>query len=419
MSPLERLKKDELTAERIQQEREERLKIAEIELLRENRKKCIDKCVNTNKGNRRSLEMQIQQLDKNIKLNNMHIEKIRDHIRIIDNLIFIHDNNKMLESDVMSRLAKLPKGKLDKFLGKVNLKDQNNIQEVLATIEADEAEYDFGEKIKILLRMIRPQGMISPLCACFSGIYLANMGFPSYIEIIISFILIILLWSGGVILNDYYDYQVDSITEHNRLIPSGKISRSDVLYASIFLMFTAFFISLFISIKLSIIVCIIIFLIVLYNSTFKKMGLIGSFSFGIIEGLSFIIGVLVIDTFNQTLLFMTISIILLHTSVNMIGAIKDIEGDKETGNWTVPAKYGVEVTAQLAISFLLLSLIMAYIPGRLNFLNLRYMPILIIIILWLIIVTIIVKNDSKLGYMALGMYDMGACIYYISFITGI
>ncbi len=278
---------------------------------------------------------------------------------------------------------------------------------------------NFLRQLPWLLRMIRPQGMISPLCACFAGIYLANMGFPSYIEIISSFILIILLWFGGVILNDYYDYEVDSMTESHRLIPSGKISRSDVLYASIFLMFTAFLLSLFISIKLSIIVSMIILLTVLYNSTFKKMGFIGNISFGFILGLSFAIGVFVIDTFNQTLLFITISITLLHTSVNMIGAIKDIEGDKKTGNWTVPAKYGVDVTVQLAIFFLLLSSIMAYIPGRLNLLNLRYMLNIIIITLWLIFITITLKNENRLGYMALGMYEMGASIYYINFITGI
>lgn len=276
------------------------------------------------------------------------------------------------------------------------------------------------EKIKILLRMSRPQNLITPLCACFAGIYLANISFPSYIAIMSSFIIIILLWFGGIILNDYYDYKVDLITDPYREIPSGKISRIDALYASIFSMFAAFLLSLFISIELSIIVGMGILLIVLYNSNFKKMGLIGSLSFGIIIGLSFLTGVFVIDTFNQfvPLLFITISIILLHTSVNMIGAIKDIEGDKKTGNWTVPAKYGINATVQLALFFLLLSSIMAYIPGRLNLLNLRYMPNLIMIILWLMIFTIKIKNENR-SYMAFGMFHMGESIYYINFITGI
>ncbi len=277
----------------------------------------------------------------------------------------------------------------------------------------------FFDTLKILLRMIRPQGMISPLCANFAGIYLANGGFPPYIDIIISFILIILLWFGGIILNDYYDHIVDAIKEPDRLIPSGIIGRKDVLYASIILMFAAFLLSLFISIKLSIIVISIILLIVLYNSTFKKMGLIGSFSFGIIQGLSFMIGIFVVDTFSQMLIFVTLSIIFLHTSVNMIGAIKDIDVDKQTGNWTVPAKYGVENTLKWVTILLLLSLIMAYIPGALNLLHLRYMPTIIVIDLWLIVGTAIVKHDKKFGFMALGLYDMGASIYYVNFITGI
>lgn len=439
MSPLERLKKGELTAERIRQEREEKLKIAEIERLSDHRKKFFDKILSVSEGERITLEVQIQQLDKKIKLNNTHLEEIREHIHIIDNLIFIHDNKKALDNEgIMPRLAKLPKSKLDKFLGKVNLKDQTMTDSILQMLTTMETEYGSGEKIEILLRMIipkgifhglekieillrmiRPQGTISPLCACFAGMYLANMGFPSYIQIIFSFILFVLLWSGGIILNDYYDYEADAITEPDRQIPSGKISRQEVLYASILLMLAAFLLSLFISIKLSIIVSFVILLIVLYNSTLKRMGLIGSFSFGIIEGLSFVIGVFIIDAFNQALLFMAISVTLMHTSVNMIGAIKDIEGDTETGNWTVAAKYGIDVTTKLAIFLLLLSLTMAYIPGRLNLLSLRYMPVLIIITIWLIITTIIVKNESKFGYMALGMYEMGASIYYISFITGI
>ncbi len=423
-NPFEKLKKDELTAERILQERDEALKIAELDRLSAQKKELFDKGSSAGGGDRRAHEKQIQQLDQQIKMSNIHLKEISDHIRILDNLIFIQDNMKMLEKEgFMLRLVKMPKSKLDEFLGEVNLKDQimnGNIQKMLISMEVEYSLLgDIIEKIIILIRMSRPQGMISPLCACFAGIYLANMGFPSSIEIISSFILIILVWFGGVILNDYYDYEVDSLTEAHCLISSGRISRSYVLFASIFLMSTAFLLSLFISIKLSIIIGIGIPLIVLYNSKFKKMGLIGSFCFGIIEGLSFAIGVLVIGTFNQTLLYLIISIIFLHTSVNMIGAIKDIEADKKTGNWTVPAKYGINVTVQLAIFFLLLSSIMAYIPGRLNLLNLRYMPILIIINLWLIIITIMLKNENRLGYMALGMYEMGACIYYISFIAGI
>lgn len=405
--PLEKLRKEDLVVERTHQEKEEKQKIAEINRLDEDKKK-----LEKDNGNISN----IKKLDQKILKLNGHLEKIRSHIRIIDNLIFIQDNKKLLENEkVMSKLTNLTKSRLDEFLGKFDLKDKKAREMLMAM----EPENGLGEKIGILLKMIRPQGMISPLSACFSGIYLTNMAFPSYAAIIMPFILIILTWSGGILLNDYYDYETDSAIETDRVIPSGKISKKDILNASTFLLTATFLLSLVVSIKLLIIISIDILLIILYNSTLKKKGLLGSISFGIIEGLSFAIGVFSIGTFNNLTLLVLTSIIFLHTSVNMIGAIKNTEGDRETGNWTVPAKYGINVTVILIILSSLISLIIAYIPGMLNLLNLRYMPNLIVIILWLTIVAIMVKNESRLGFMALGMYDMGASIYYMSFITGL
>lgn len=140
-NPFEKLKKDELTAERIRQEREEKLKIAEVERLSAQKKDLFNKGFNASEGERRALSRQIQQLDQKVKLDNIHLKKISDQIRVVDNLIFIHDNKKMLESEgLMPRLAKMPKSKLDEFLGKVNLKDQmmtDNLQQVLMTMDAE------------------------------------------------------------------------------------------------------------------------------------------------------------------------------------------------------------------------------------------------------------------------------------------
>jgi hypothetical protein len=140
-NPFERLKKDELTAERIRQEREEKLKIAEVERLSAQKKDLFNKGFNASEGERRALSRQIQQLDQKVKLDNIHLKKISDQIRVVDNMIFIHDNKKMLESEgLIPRLAKMPKSKLDEFLAKVNLKDQmmtGNMMEILKTMEVE------------------------------------------------------------------------------------------------------------------------------------------------------------------------------------------------------------------------------------------------------------------------------------------
>ncbi|NJD77866.1 MAG: hypothetical protein FIB08_12355 [Candidatus Methanoperedens sp.] len=275
------------------------------------------------------------------------------------------------------------------------------------------------KKILTLIEMSRPHGMITPLCACFTGLYLAGAGFPGLADTAGAFAIILFVWFGGVILNDYYDFEVDSITDPYRPLPSGRITRKEALVAAIAFLSAAVILSIFGSATLLAATVVLVILAILYNSTLKKMGLIGSFSFGIIEGLFFAVGVLTVGSFNQLTLLVAVSIILLHTSVNISGAIKDIEGDKKIGNMTVPVKYGIDTTAVFILLFLSLSFMVALMPGFLNMLSPRYLPLLLITCLWLITSTVIVKKNPRLGFMAFGLYYMGASIYYINFITGI
>jgi hypothetical protein len=140
-NPFEKLKKDDLMAERIRLEREEKLKIVDVENLSSEKKGLFDKGFKSTEGERRALARQIQQLDQKVKLDNIYLKKISDQIRVVDNLTFIHDNKQMLEKvGLMSKVLKMPKSKLDEFLAKVNIKDQissGNIDSILRTMEAE------------------------------------------------------------------------------------------------------------------------------------------------------------------------------------------------------------------------------------------------------------------------------------------
>ena len=140
-NPFEKLKKDEITAERIRLEREEKLKISEVERLSQQKKGLFDKGFDVSEGERRAIARQIQQLDQKIKLDNIHLKKISDQVRVVDNLLFIHENKAMLEGKgLMTKLTKMDKSKLDEFLGEVNLKDQmmtGNVDQILKTMDAE------------------------------------------------------------------------------------------------------------------------------------------------------------------------------------------------------------------------------------------------------------------------------------------
>lgn len=140
-NPFEKLKKDDLETERIKQEREEKLRIAEVEKLSLKKKDIFNKGFNATDAERRALARQMEQLDQNIKLKNIQLKKISDQIRVVDNLIFIHDNKQMFEKGgLMPKLAKMDKSKLDEFLARVNLAEQKmsgNLDSFLSTMQAE------------------------------------------------------------------------------------------------------------------------------------------------------------------------------------------------------------------------------------------------------------------------------------------
>lgn len=140
-NPFEKLKKDDLTAERIRLERDEKLKIAEVGKLSAQKKELFNKGFQVSDAERRTMARQMQQLDQKIKLDSIQLKRTSDQIRVVDNLIFIHDNKQAMErKGLMKNLLKMPKSKLDELLSKVNVKDmvvQEKYGELLSTMQAD------------------------------------------------------------------------------------------------------------------------------------------------------------------------------------------------------------------------------------------------------------------------------------------
>jgi hypothetical protein len=138
-NPFEKLKRDEITTEKIRLERDEKLKIGEVERLSGEKKDLFNKGFQASDGEKRALARKIGQLDQKIKLDNIQLKKISDDIRVVNNLAFIHDNKKMLErAGLMHKVARMPKAKLDEFLAKVNLQDTmrtGNTEGLLRTME--------------------------------------------------------------------------------------------------------------------------------------------------------------------------------------------------------------------------------------------------------------------------------------------
>jgi 4-hydroxybenzoate polyprenyltransferase/geranylgeranylglycerol-phosphate geranylgeranyltransferase len=127
-------------------------------------------------------------------------------------------------------------------------------------------------------------------------------------------------------------------------------------------------------------------LVFTYAKYTKSHGMIGNINRGLITGVAFFFGVFSINdsiiSIPVYIWLISLVFIIHDVNSNLIGAIRDIEGDKIGGYDTFPVKYGVKISIIIAIilTFIWISLSI-YIPYIFGFLNDVYFYIIAIVIL--------------------------------------
>ncbi len=213
-------------------------------------------------------------------------------------------------------------------------------------------------------------GLVSLLGAC-----LRNGNIPPLRTSLLVFFIPILGWIAGLYLADYLDRSLDAIQKPQRPIPSGRISPREALivgasYAILGLGLT-FIVGSLLNILLVFLAGGLVFC---YAKFTKARGLLGNFNRGAMTAVTYLFGVFSIGSSSSIPLpFWLLSLVFFFhdTNSNIIGAIRDVHGDKTGGYTTVPVRYGIRRTLLISVflSLLYLSLTagIMYIYGLLAY----------------------------------------------------
>ena len=125
-------------------------------------------------------------------------------------------------------------------------------------------------------------------------------------------------------------------------------------------------------------------LVLFYARFSKSRGILGNINRGLITGTAFFYGVFSINN-SLSLIplyiwFISLIFIIHDINSNLIGAIRDMEGDKRGGYSTFPVKYGIRmsISASLILTIIWISLTVT-IPIYFDFLNTIYYLILALV----------------------------------------
>jgi len=200
------------------------------------------------------------------------------------------------------------------------------------------------------------------------GVYfnrtLSFLGFPDFLLILISIILIVMIWLSTVLVNNVYDLPIDRISNPNRPLARGDVSPS--LYLNLGLVFSV--IALAVSIILWIIPFILTLISLLSSLAYSmpplrlRKRLFSTLFIGWGSSLAFLIGYfnhtrISNISINSDALFLALLIFIAFSVGPLTKDIKDYEGDLKHGVKTFFTVYGIEKGTKIVAILLGVSLL--------------------------------------------------------------
>ncbi len=158
-------------------------------------------------------------------------------------------------------------------------------------------------------------------------------------------------WLSGHYLGDWFDRKLDAIGKPQRPIPSGRLS-ADAALAGGVVCATASAV-LVVAANWAILPLFLTTMagIVGYSRVFKKRGLSGNVSRGALAALAVVIGAMIARPEPPWSLLPVAAGLLLHdTASNLVGTVRDVDGDRAGGYRSVPVRHGVRHAVRLALA---------------------------------------------------------------------
>ena len=220
--------------------------------------------------------------------------------------------------------------------------------------------------------------------------YQAFGNFPTLKIALLALFIPMMGWTAGLYLSDFLDRELDAIQKPHRPIPSGRIKPKEALIIGGIFAVVGFFLSFLLNLNNIMLVFVVALLVFLYAKISKSRGIMGNINRGIVTVVAYFFGVFSINQPIQSIpiyIWLLAIIFLFHdTNSNLIGAIRDIEGDKKGGYITIPVKYGLKKSIFISLALTIVWLFLAlFLPYYFKIVKMEFYLIMIIDIIILVL----------------------------------
>lgn len=183
-----------------------------------------------------------------------------------------------------------------------------------------------------------------------------------------------LIGAGGMVINDFFDLEIDRINRPERPLPSGAVAKFDALMFYAGLTGAGLIMSAYTTRTAFIIAFVAVPVIFLYSQRFKGTPLAGNLIVAGMTALAFIFGGAAVG--NLTYAAMpAVFAFLINAGRELIKDMEDVDGDAAHGARTFPVLYGMDASARVAAGFIIAVILSTFVPYGIGLYGTAYLVI--------------------------------------------
>jgi geranylgeranylglycerol-phosphate geranylgeranyltransferase len=184
------------------------------------------------------------------------------------------------------------------------------------------------------------------------------------------------LTAGSMVVNDYYDREIDAINEPNRPIPSGLVTPRQALGLALVLAAVGFAAAYVTGIATLAVAAVAWVLFTTYTTVGKRSGLPGNFLVSTCVAIPFVYGSVVTTGRIDTNVLIFVSMVFLsNTGREITKGIVDVEGDLKQNVKTLAVQFGSKSAAIAAALFNVAATLLSPIPVFFGLVSLWFVPL--------------------------------------------
>jgi geranylgeranylglycerol-phosphate geranylgeranyltransferase len=229
-------------------------------------------------------------------------------------------------------------------------------------------------RVRGLLRLFRFELPFSAGVCVVLGEILALGRIPAIREMGLGFLSFFFISATALILNDYFDYETDKVNAPQRPLPSGMVTKRDVVLLSTVVALLGFIAGYMIGVDALLVVFLVWVVGVLYNWRFKQTGFLGNLFVSFSVGMTFIFGGITVGhPHDKVVLWFGVIAMLIDLGEEIAADAMDVQGDRLAGSRSLAVLLGQETALKIAGAIFVLLVMVSSVPFIFGWLDWLYL----------------------------------------------